>query len=65
MLESVSKRLRADVPVGSYLSGGVDSSVVAAALQAESSRPIRTFTVGFPGSAFDESPHAAQCRKCL
>jgi asparagine synthase (glutamine-hydrolysing) len=62
-LESVLKRAVAaqsvaDVPLGAFLSGGVDSSVIVALMQAQSSRPVQTFTVGFDEGGFDESPHA-------
>jgi asparagine synthase (glutamine-hydrolysing) len=57
--ESVGARMLADVPVGAFLSGGVDSSTVVALMQRHSSKPVRTFTVGFADRAFDESTDAA------
>ena len=58
-VQSVERRLRADVPVVSYLSGGVDSSVVAAVASKVLGRPIPTFTVAVRAKGFDESPEAA------
>lgn len=57
--DSVAARMVADVPVGAFLSGGVDSSVVVALMQRHSNRPVRTYTVGFADRAFDESAEAA------
>jgi asparagine synthase (glutamine-hydrolysing) len=55
---AVRRRLVADVPLGALLSGGLDSSVVVAAMAAASTEPVRTFTVGFPDGRYDERPHA-------
>jgi asparagine synthase (glutamine-hydrolysing) len=65
-LETLEQRLKdavrvqslADVPLGAFLSGGVDSSCIVAMMQAQASSPIKTFTVGFEEAGFDESPHA-------
>lgn len=57
--DSVRRQLVADVPVGVLLSGGIDSSLVTAMAARTSSKPVKTFTISFPGyGAYDESPHA-------
>ena len=56
--DSVRLRLVADVPVGILLSGGLDSSLVAAAAAQVSTSPIETFTISLPGSSLDEAEHA-------
>lgn len=55
-----SRMLAADVPVGAFLSGGIDSSLVAALMSAEASSPVRTFTVGFESEGYDEAPYARE-----
>jgi asparagine synthase (glutamine-hydrolysing) len=62
---SVSQQAVADVPVGAFLSGGVDSSTIVALMQAQSSRPVRTFTVGFDESGFDEADYARKVAERL
>ena len=55
---AVQRRLVADVPLGALLSGGIDSSIVVAAMAQASSEPVRTFTVGFPDARYDERTYA-------
>ena len=62
---AVGRQSMSDVPVGAFLSGGVDSSMIAALLQAHSTRPVSTFTIGFDEARFDEAPHAAAVAKHL
>lgn len=56
--EAVALQRVADVPLGAFLSGGVDSSTIVALMQRQSPRPVRTFTIGFDVKDFDEAEHA-------
>ena len=56
--DAVGRRLVADVPLGAFLSGGIDSSAVAAMMRMRSNASVRTYSIGFKEEGFDEAPHA-------
>ena len=62
---SVRYRMISDVPFGTFLSGGIDSSVITAIAQSQSSKPVQTFSIGFHESRYDESTHALNIAKHL
>jgi len=63
--ETISSQALSDVPLGTFLSGGVDSSLVTALLQNVSEKPVLSFSIGFEEAAYDESQHAAAVARHL
>ena len=63
--DSVRLRLRADVPVGTYLSGGLDSSLITALAQAETDHELRTFSIAFADPRYDERSHQEEVARAI
>ena len=63
--EAVREQMTADVPLGAFLSGGIDSTLIVGLMQQAASRPVKTFAIGFPDAAFDETAYAETAARFL
>ncbi|MGH1367086.1 MAG: asparagine synthase (glutamine-hydrolyzing) [Maritimibacter sp.] len=62
---AINRQTLSDVPLGAFLSGGIDSSLIAALMQSQAARPIQTFTIGFDDPGYNEAPFAGEVAKHL
>lgn len=65
LTEATRLRLRSDVPLGAFLSGGIDSTIIAALAQRELGRPLQTFSIGFPHPEYDETEFARMAARAI
>lgn len=65
LTEAVRLRMRSDVPLGAFLSGGIDSTIITGLMQSLSERPVKTFSIGFPVAEFDERRYAKEAAELL
>jgi asparagine synthase (glutamine-hydrolysing) len=63
LTSSVGMRMESDVPLGAFLSGGIDSTIVVGLMQKLSRQPVRTFSIGFPVAEYDETRYAAEAAR--